>query len=57
MTYYNAECVMLNDLINKIIDYSFQLISEASLSIGASKGTGLGAVLLAMILISIIFFG
>jgi hypothetical protein len=48
---------MLNDLINKIIDYSFQLISEASLSIGASKGTGLGAVLLAMILISIVFFG
>lgn len=45
---------MPNEAITKIIDYSFQLIAEADLSIGFIQGTGLGAVLLAMIAISFI---
>lgn len=45
---------MPNETITKIIDYSFQLIAEANLSIGFVQGTGLGAVLLAMIAISFI---
>lgn len=45
---------MPNETITKIIDYSFQLIAEANLSIGSVQGTGLGAVLLAMIAISFI---
>jgi hypothetical protein len=45
---------MQSDTITKIIDYVFQLIAEASLSIGFIEGTGLGAVLLAVISISFI---
>jgi hypothetical protein len=47
---------MPNETITKIMDYSFQLISEANLSIGFVQGTGLGAVLLAGIVISLILF-
>ncbi|WP_439119526.1 hypothetical protein [Marivita sp.] len=45
---------MPNETITKIIHYSFQLIAEANLSIGFVQGTGLGAVLLAMIAINFI---
>lgn len=45
---------MPNETITKIIDYSFQLIADANLSIGFVQGTGLGAVLLAVIAISFI---
>lgn len=45
---------MPNETITKIIDYSFQLIVEANLSIGFVQGSGLGAVLLAVIAISFI---
>ena len=45
VTHYSAECVMQNETITKIIDYSFKLVSEASLSFYGAKGTGLGAVL------------
>ena len=42
---------MQNEPFSKIIDYAFQLLSEASLSIGFVHGSGLGAVLLALIAI------
>ena len=45
---------MPNETITKIIDYSFQLIADANLSIGFIQGTGLGAVLLSVIAISFI---
>jgi hypothetical protein len=45
---------MPNETITKILDYSFQLIAEANLSFGFVHGTGLGAVLLAVIAISFI---
>ena len=48
---------MQSNLITKIIDYSFKLVSEASLSFYGAKGTGLGAVLLAVLLITIIIYG
>ncbi|MFA8387617.1 MAG: hypothetical protein ACEPO2_18520 [Pelagibaca sp.] len=47
---------MPNETITKIIDYSFQLIADANLSFGFVHGTGLGAVLLAGIVISLILF-
>jgi hypothetical protein len=45
---------MPSDLITKIIDYSFELVSEANLSIGFMEGTGLGAILLAAVSINFI---
>jgi hypothetical protein len=45
---------MPDETITKIIDYSFQLIADANLSIAFVQGKGLGAVLLAVIAISFI---
>ena len=44
---------MPNETITRTIDF-YQLIADASLSIGFSEGEGLGAVLLAVIAISFI---
>jgi hypothetical protein len=45
---------MQSDPTTKIIDYGFQLISDANLSIGFVQGTGLGAVLLTIIAVALI---
>lgn len=42
------------DLTSKIIDYAFQLVAEASLSIGFVEGNGLGAILLTVIAVALI---